>query len=92
MREKPVDNALVDDRIWDTSRGDHEVERLGHLAEVGGGGEGRDEIRDGVKLGRDAAARPVAEEAEAVERTALGGAGAHEEGHGGGVAREVRGG
>lgn len=92
MRKEPSYDTLVDKRSWRTSRRDHEVERLRHLCEVADGHKGRDKVGGSSRRGRGATSCSIPEEAEAVERAAVGCTGAHEAGDGVGVARKGRGG
>lgn len=68
------------------------MERLRHLCEVACGRKGGDKIGGSSGGGKGATSCSIPEEAEAIERAAVGSTGAHEAGDGVGIAREVRGG
>ena len=86
--EEPVYDPLVDHLVRGAPGGNHEVQRVGDLAEVAVGCEGTDEVSSGLGRRRGPTARGVAEEAEAVEGAALGGVGPCEEADGSGIAGE----
>lgn len=86
--EEPVYDPLVDHLVRGAPGGNHEVQRVGDLAEVALGCEGADEVSNCVGGRRGPTARGVAEEAEAVEGAALGGVGPGEAADGSGIAGE----
>lgn len=86
--EEPVYDPLVDHLVRGAPGGNHEVQRVGDLAEVAVGCEGTDEVSSGLGRRRGPTAGGVAEEAEAVEGAALGGVGPGEEADGSGIAGE----